>query len=672
MMKNVSTYRHDIDGLRAVAILAVVFYHANFPLFHGGFVGVDVFLVISGYFITGSLLGSLEKADFSIGRFYQRRAARIVPPLFVMAMCSVPVAYFLFLPQELEQFGKTLMSVAAFCSNLFFYSQGGYFDAPLEGNPFLHTWFLSIQVQFYIFFPLILLLIVRRWKGRESACIAVLLAASFILSVLATRYAPQAGYFFLSSRSWELLIGSLLAVRQRRTNGRESFMLPAGVAETLALAALAGILVPIPLFSGQTSFPGFAALPPCLGAFLLIWLPTASSRPPLVNRLLCLRPALFVGTVSYSLYLWHWPILVFMKDSMLRQRLQLRYALLGVVVSLVVAWISWYFLERSSRGGRRAAWFQPGLLAVAIVTGGILAALEGLPGRLPPEASGYAEALDEMRDAVKYAPCQINDPNQAGLERVQRGDLCLLGEADGQGPLFFSWGDSHMDHYRPLLRKAADELSAFGMHLPVPGRLPLVGAYREHYDTPSQKRYSMEIAAAAVELVKERHIPLVILSGNWAGAEVDLRAPLADGEIAAGHEALAVALDRTVAAFEEAGVEVWIVKPTPIFDISVPRRLIRDVRAGRDPEAFAFPLAEFKRRAAATEAVFATMAAQHPNVRFIDPTATLCADGENCLASARGKSLFFDSNHLTEFGALYLEPSFGDFIAAMQEQARTE
>lgn len=679
MTKNESTqYRHDIDGLRGVAILAVVLYHGGFPFFRGGFVGVDVFFVISGYFIAASLISSLRKPDFSLGDFYRRRAERIVPPLFVMAVCGVLAAYWLFPPQDFRQLGKTLMSVAVFCSNLFFHSQGGYFDAPLEGNPFLHTWFLSIQGQFYILFPLFLLLVRRRRKDGMALCIGLLLALSFGVSVLATRYAPQAAYFFLSSRGWELLAGALLAVWRRRAHAGEGRRLSAGLSEALALLALAAIVVPIPLYSPQTPFPGLAAVPPCLGAVLLIWLPTVSDRLPAASRLLCLRPLLFAGTVSYSLYLWHWPVFVFMKDFMLRSRLPLRFALAGIAASLLIAWASWHFLERPIRGGgasggagggRRKALLQPGLLLALFAVGAAVYALDGLPGRLPAGAAPYVGALDELRDAVKYAPCQINDPNREGLDRVRRGDLCLLGDAEADGPLFFSWGDSHMDHFRPLLRKIAGELSIFGMHLPTPGRLPLLGVYREYYDTPSQKRYSMEIEAAAVELVRERRIPVVLLSGNWPGAESDLRAVLPDGGIASGYAALAAAAEKTVVAFEEAGAEVWIVKSTPIFAISVPRRLIRDLRAGADPAAFFLPLAEHRRRAEGAEAVFRQLAERHPNVRFIDPADTLCADGERCLASAEGGALYFDSNHLTEFGALFLEPGFREFTDAMREKA---
>ncbi|MDR1612301.1 MAG: acyltransferase, partial [Planctomycetota bacterium] len=273
MIESPATHRHDIDGLRAVAILAVVLYHAGFPLFRGAFVGVDVFFVISGYFIAASLAASLQKPGFSVGQFYRRRAARIVPPLLVMTLCCVPAAHLLFLPQDYAMLGKTLISAGAFCSNLFFYSQGGYFDAPLEGNPFLHTWFLAIQGQFSLIFPLFFILVRRLRKGRETPVVALLFFASLLASAFMARYAPRAAYFFLASRGWELLAGALLALRIGRGNARDGSVLPAKLSETLALAAIASILMPIPLYTPRTPFPGLAALPPCIGAALLIWLP---------------------------------------------------------------------------------------------------------------------------------------------------------------------------------------------------------------------------------------------------------------------------------------------------------------------------------------------------------------------------------------------------------------
>ena len=335
-------YRADIDGLRAIAIVPVVLYHAGFPGLKGGFVGVDVFFVISGFLMASLILSEIDQGAFSLGHFYERRVRRIFPALFATIAASAVAAWLLFMPIEFQYFSRSAMAAALFGSNILFWQESGYFDAAAELKPLLHTWSLAVEEQFYIVFPLLMLVIARFRRQWTGWILCTLLLVSFGLSIWQVESAPVAAFYLLPSRFWELLLGAVLALGLvPRSNSPI-------VAQALVLVGIILIGVAVFAYDEDTSFPGLSALVPCLGAALVIH-GRAEDTP--IGRALSWPPLVFIGLISYSLYLWHWPVIVFQRtDAIFAPETTgaVKVALVGA--SIGIAFLSWRFVERPFRG----------------------------------------------------------------------------------------------------------------------------------------------------------------------------------------------------------------------------------------------------------------------------------------------------------------------------------
>ncbi len=298
-------YRPDIDGLRAVAVIPVVLFHTGLEFFSGGFVGVDIFFVISGYLISNIILNDISKNKFSILTFYERRIRRIFPALFVVLLLTLCAAMLILLPKELKYFGKELFAATFFYSNYQYMFSLGYAAPAAETKPLLHLWSLAVEEQFYIIFPVYLYLasrFSRNWLGVVTAALTLLSLAYGVMLVASN---PEPAFFSTPARAWELMLGAMLAIFPRKT------LAPQGVAELLTAAGLGAIVYAIFFYSSVTPFPGAAALAPCVGAALIIYV--GESNPSYAGRLLSTGWFRYPGLISYSLYLWHWPMLVFIK-----------------------------------------------------------------------------------------------------------------------------------------------------------------------------------------------------------------------------------------------------------------------------------------------------------------------------------------------------------------------
>ena len=378
--------RHEIDGLRALAVLPVILFHAGLPSLSGGFVGVDVFFVISGYLITTLLLKDLRAGRFSLIDFYERRARRILPALFLVLLCCLPFAWAWLVPADMRSFAQSLTAVTAFASNFLFWQTSSYFDAQAELKPLLHTWSLAVEEQYYLFFPL-LLLALRRW--RTAALVALLLGIALLSlawAELQVRSHPEATFYLLHTRAWELLIGALTAIWLLHRGGVPP---PSGGTQTAALIGLGLLGFANLSFDRSTPFPSLWGLIPTLGTALII----AFAHPQSVaGRLLSWRPLVGVGLISYSAYLWHQPLFAFARHRSLEtpgMPLMLGLALL----SLLLAVASWRWVEQPwrdrSRFGRRQ------VFAMALV-GSLLFAALGLAGHF---MRGLHRPLDPAQTA---------------------------------------------------------------------------------------------------------------------------------------------------------------------------------------------------------------------------------------------------------------------------------
>ncbi|HEY8581046.1 MAG TPA: acyltransferase, partial [Beijerinckiaceae bacterium] len=297
-------YRPDIDGLRAIAVLAVVIFHARLGVLPGGFVGVDVFFVISGYLIASIILKEEAEGRFSLARFYERRIRRIFPALFVVVAASAALGALVLTPIDYVAFGRSAVAALAFYSNIYFNRQAGYFAPDAETQPLLHTWSLGVEEQFYVVAPFVLLALQRRAGRWRGPIFAALFAASLGVSAWGVEREAQWAFYLPHARAFELMCGVALAM------GLVPAVRDRNMREALAALGMALILGPILLFSAATPFPGFAALAPALGTALLIHTSTPDDRTQ-IGAVLARRPMVFVGKISYSFYLWHWPLLAF-------------------------------------------------------------------------------------------------------------------------------------------------------------------------------------------------------------------------------------------------------------------------------------------------------------------------------------------------------------------------
>ncbi|WP_296642246.1 acyltransferase family protein [Roseinatronobacter sp.] len=404
-------YRPEIDGLRAIAIVPVVFFHAGFTLFQGGFVGVDVFFVISGYLITSIILRDLEQGQFTFRQFFERRARRILPALFlVMAVC-IPVAYWLLLPPAFKDFAETAAAVALFLSNILFIDRLDYFAPAAEFNPLLHTWSLAVEEQFYLIFPPIVLL-AWRLGGKRAAfwTSLVLLLCSFALSEAAWRIKPAQSFFFFPTRAWELLAGALCAFALSSTAIRTRLhALPRMLREAVGIAGFGAILAAIFLYDKSVLFPSYATLLPVCGVVALILFCDAGT---VLGRVLGWRGLVAVGLVSYSAYLWHQPLFAFTRIY-LGAEPALHVMLLLCALVFVLAALSWFLVERPFRHhGQGRARFLP---QRKVLFAAVLSCMAGFV------AFGVWGLQTEGRAALWLA--QASDEDRRTFEVLQDADL---------------------------------------------------------------------------------------------------------------------------------------------------------------------------------------------------------------------------------------------------------
>lgn len=605
-------YRRDIDGLRALAILPVLLYHARAPGLGGGYVGVDVFFVISGYLITGILLREIDGGTFSIARFYQRRARRILPALFAVVAFVLAVAAWLYLPGDFEGVPKSALATLLFAGNAWFFTQTGYFSGGSETMPLLHGWSLAVEEQFYIAFPLLLWGLARAGARLRLAVVALGCAASFALAVATQDKGDGFAFYLLPARAWELGAGALLAmgavpeIRQRMAR------------EVLACSGLALILAAVLLYDRNTVFPGLAALPPVLGAVLLIH----AAPGTLAGRALSAPLFVGLGLVSYSLYLWHWPLFVFADYAGVPFEGAGRIGLIALALGL--AWLSWRFIERPFRdnGLVSDARVLPlaglGLAGLAALSAALIP-LGGWAARFPPEVTRIMAARADHSPA--RAACLTD---AVGGDRPE----CTLGAK--VPPSVLVWGDSHAVE---LAWALGEELGREGRALMqrTRGSCPPVIGYAVASD-PGCARFNAEVLE---RIAATPSLETVWLAGFWGSERYDR-----PGKV----EQLA----QTIAHIRATGRRVVLVGPVPRQSFDVPHHLASAAAAGEPLPSLGAPMAEATGTARWFHAGLPAFRAAGAQV--LDPARALAQQGRSRIRDGEAV-LFFDSHHLTLAGA---------------------
>jgi len=654
------TYRADIDGLRALAIIPVVLYHAGIPGFGGGFIGVDVFLVISGFLMASLISADIAHGNFSLVRFYERRVRRIFPALFAVLAASCVAAWFLLMPAELEYFARSLKAAALFTSNIQFEKESGYFDIGAQMKPLVHTWSLAVEEQFYILFPL-LLATISRFAPRLTVSILIgLLTASFVASAWVVFHSPVEVFYLLQFRAWELLIGALLAFNVIPVLQRPI------IRASLAAGGIFLIAVAVFGFSERTLFPGPAALLPCLGAALVIY---AGDEQGPASRCLRSRPMVFVGLISYSLYLWHWPIIVFSR-VMAGRELSLFHGGLIVVVSFIIAAVSWRFIEQPFRGRgssvrRRPLFAGAAMMVIAVVgLGNYVAHHDGVPSRLPADVQKvYAATYDESRFSVP--PC-FADSDRTGptLTDIRAGKLCPLGVEGSNNPAFLVWGDSHSGAMAPAIDAAAMQTGIAGLFAGHSSCPPLPGVQL----TPrGDTKRCGDFNRAVRDLIISRHIPLVFLVAYWPkyvhDAELPNEGVYFDPSVPAPLEdrsaSVVETLDDLMADLTRQGTKVVLVMDVPEMGHYMPEAISKAMMAGASTDV-APPWDYVEKRQALSRAILTRLAAKY-RAAIVDPLPTICSNGQ-CDAVRDGLPIYKDADHITATTAGSLSYLYSPFL----------
>jgi peptidoglycan/LPS O-acetylase OafA/YrhL/lysophospholipase L1-like esterase len=546
-------YREDIDWLRAIAVLSVVAFHFEAPAVFGGFVGVDIFFVISGYLITGIIQAEVASGSFSFARFYERRVRRLLPALYAMvALTAIPSFYYL-LTSERHEFFRSVAAVVTFTSNFFFWAQTGYFDHAAVEKPLLHTWSLAVEEQFYLALPVLMWLLLRRAKGsrlRLPIALVALSVASFALCIWLMKTDRSATAFFMSPpRAWEFLIGGMVAV--------EGFPVLRNPALRRTARGIALIMLAIPVFSLRQGpgFPGFNALLPCIGAALFIWsgigVPTFSR-----NALSPLEAVRFFGRISYSLYLWHWPLFTFARFSKTSLTLTHFDKIALFALTVAISYLSWRFVEQPLRRGRlvptRRAAFRIAGASTAVLLAASAAGM--LLSSSATEADRNAQRL-EAYDNYAYQP--LYRYGSCFVQSFAAFDDKCLAMAPGKSNVLL-WGDSLAAHYFHGFEKAFDPNAVNILQATQAACMPTLA-------TASQGLATCRQFAARMEAFFADNKPdLVILSADWAEYA---RGSRFDGMIAD--------IRQTVARLAAAGIRVGLLGPPVQFRSRLPSMLMR-------------------------------------------------------------------------------------------------
>jgi peptidoglycan/LPS O-acetylase OafA/YrhL len=654
-------YRPDIDGLRAIAVALVVLTHADVPGLGGGFIGVDVFFVISGFLITTILLREARDGSYSLARFYERRIRRIFPALITVLVATTLAGIYVLTPDQLAAYGKSMMATMLFVSNFYLGMTANYFDPIAETQPLLHTWSLAVEEQFYIVFPVFLVALVRWFPRRVKAVVWIVALLSFAACIVLTERRPTMAFYLAPTRAWELLAGALLAIHTPRA-------LPAGrewIAQALGIAGLGLILIAGLGFSPATAFPGWAATLPVLGAVALILAGTLGGG--IATRLLSTAPMRGLGLISYSLYLWHWPVIVLLRFWTIDPPTPVQMTL-AVVATVILSILSWKYVEQPFRhAGQRPGrlrhpvlWAGAGCMVVVCALSALLFQGKGLPGRF--SAQEQLLLVEEIKDGS--VPCD----EQTDWREIAH---CQIGAADAPESVLV-WGDSHGRSLLPGLDKAMTLLNRRGIFVGIPGCLTLLGISRTNAPFPE---LCFPLGDHVLPTLDEHpDIRTVYLVSRWSiyaqGTRfehsptarqtlvVDAESPGAS--LDENPRAFARALNRTIAELQRRGLKVVVLNQIPDIGYHVSIASVMAARLDRDID-LRTSRAEYEAFQRSTAEILGPHTAQG-KIALV-PLQDLFCDDKTCrITTQDGLPAYWDDNHVSRRGAVELAPVLAEML----------
>ncbi len=647
-------YRPDVDGLRAIAVGIVVLFHARLGLFPGGYTGVDVFFVISGFLISTIIWRELQAGTFTFAGFYERRVRRIFPALAVVMLVTLVLGAFWFAPQDYATLGRSARATAAFYSNFFFNNQFGYFMPGAETQPLLHTWSLAVEEQFYLVAPLFLILLARMQSQRRILLFLALFATSLAISSIGAFGESKGAFYLPHSRAFELMFGMALVIGLAPQWRNDTLR------EVAAFAGLSMIMVAALAYSDRTPFPGLAAAVPCLGTMLLI--STAAEKPTMVSRALSVAPMVMVGKISYSLYLWHWPLFVF-AEYQYGERLPVAYSLGLIVLAVALSFLTYWFVEQPARRRsfltrRTAISAGIGVMALLALASQGLIETKGWPERLAPEIAAFAKTA---QDAKVPPPCRDKDEESASAKG------CTIGATGDMPAAFLLWGDSHAVAMSAAIANIAAAKGVKGEVAVVGGCGPfLIEAIRNNLF----RRDKCDMMSGRVaELLKSGRFKHVVIGARWAfyaegdaydNGNTELNRFNTGDKVrnrALFHDTLRGTVERIVAS----GRTVTLVGPIPELKGHLPNAMIRALMR-KETRDFSLPYAVFAERNAAVLKTLEELD-KIAGVRVVYPHKALC-NATACQTTADGKPFYYDDDHLGLFGTTAIESVLTDAIDA--------
>jgi peptidoglycan/LPS O-acetylase OafA/YrhL len=655
-------YRTDIDGLRALSVLLVILFHMN-GIVSGGYIGVDVFFVISGFLITSLLLREINEGKFSFQNFWIRRIRRILPASLVCILGTMAIACVVMLPSDLVAAARSAMASALAVANVFFWRDGGYFAGPSDAKPFLHFWSLSVEEQFYLFYPILLFAVSRFRKISVFQILLFGAVGSFLLSVWGVANKPSATFFLLPTRAWELLLGGMLAAAP-------AIQVKQSARDFMSLAGLAMIVISAIVFSPQTPFPGFAALLPCLGAVCFIQ-GNSGDRPTIGGSLLSMKPIVFVGLISYSLYLWHWPVLAFMRYMLIE--LNLFSGAIALPLIFILATLSWRFVEQPFRHAkpssetpgekrldRRPLYYGFMSIAVACAFASALIYSDGWISR-------YGEKLRPfVEDATNLGRHMATPVGSRDYPRI--GDLSARDQ-------FAVWGDSHAMMMAETLDSVAKEAGVSGRFISVPGSPPLLDVYRNLGRTPPNPEVEK-----IVEFIVKNEISDVILIARWSAyvegySESDLifeeRGKSFDQFLigdqntevfspADAKRVLDSQLAKIIERFSNSGIKVWLIQQVPEQEGPTAFPLLMG-KLGFSVRYYPTDFKAHEDRQRVTNKILKSM--ENIGATVVATQSLLFDEQKEPILFVDGRACYVDNDHLTLYGVRkFLGPPLGQLM----------
>ncbi len=654
------TYRADIDGLRAIAIIAVILFHAGVPFARGGFVGVDVFFVISGYLIGAMVFREVREGRFSLQTFYLRRAKRILPAFFLVLGISYGLAVLLLSPSELKSFAWQTLGALGSTSNIYFGLNSDYFASAAELNPLLMTWSLGVEEQFYLFFPLIMLVLSSLRQKSTLVVFSGFSLGSFAVATFLLHTYPVVAFYFLPSRAWELGLGTILGIYESIEPNRDVSPRRAVADQILSVAGLGMLLYAVAGYTASTPFPGAHALLPTAATVLLI-----RTRSSWLNRsLLAGKPFVAIGLVSYSWYLWHWPFMSFAR-VVLAGELPLWLGSSLALLSLLLAIVTYFAVERpfrraTPRPGRTLLNYGGMLLAMALPAVALLLD-DGWPGR-------YSKAFQVDRAALE----NVEDPCLQGYRRAFLMPGAVCNAQDGTEPGLAVMGDSHAAALAPYLRSIAQETGWKVADFTKASCSQLNTVARS---MPSRPNHASECEAfnqnALTRVLQRKDVHTVLLAGYWSApfpTSDDGQRYIQLGEhpdavsLSGSWTNLSVGLEGTIRRLQAGGKRVVLAVDVPILPLdpvlvsrtrAIPFRAYLADHLGGTGKGVNPPLftpvdeqADWRARA------LVLAVAKKTGASVLDLPGALC-QGSTCRYEARNKLFYLDTQHLSFSGAAF-------------------